>query len=79
MPQINLFSDTAGLVSNTDWAYAGIFAVAVRFQNQDQFWILHQKLHGACIFDFFKNPQNEVVWPFLVFLVILVPELIVFR
>ena len=25
------------------WAYAGIFPVAVRIQNQDQFWISHQK------------------------------------
>ena len=24
-----------------EWAYAGIFAVAVRIQNQDQFWIYH--------------------------------------
>ena len=24
-----------------EWAYAGIFAVAVRFQNKDQFWIPH--------------------------------------
>ena len=39
--------------STADWAYASIFAVAVRFQNQDQFWIPRPKLHGACIFGFF--------------------------
>ncbi len=44
-----------------EWAYAGIIAVAVRFQNQDQFWIPHQKLHGACVFDFFKKLKNELV------------------
>ena len=38
-----------------NWAYAGIFAVDVCFQNQDQFWIPHQKLHGAYIFDFFRK------------------------
>ena len=57
--------------SIADWAYAGIFAVAVRFQNQDQFWIPQPKLHGACILGFFKKSQNEVVWSFLVFLAIL--------
>ena len=30
-----------------EWAYAHIFAVAVRFQNQDQFWISHQKNQGS--------------------------------
>ena len=38
-----------------DWAYASIFAVAVQFQDKDQFWIPHQKLHGACVLDFLKN------------------------
>ena len=26
-----------------EWAYAGIFAVAIRFQNQGQSWISHKK------------------------------------
>ena len=60
-----------------DWAYAGIFAVAVRFQNQDQFWIPRQKLHWACILDFFEKSQNEHVLAVMVILAILVPELIV--
>ena len=38
-----------------DWAYTGIFAVVVRFQNQNQFWISHQELHGACDLEFLKN------------------------
>ena len=29
-----------------EWAYAGIFAVAVQVQKQDQFWISHQKKQG---------------------------------
>ncbi len=43
----------------SEWAYAaGIFAVAVRFQNQDKFWISHIKLHGAWVFDFFEKSKN---------------------
>ena len=41
-----------------EWAYAGIFAVAVRFQNQEQFWISHQKNQFFC---FFKILKNELV------------------
>ena len=33
-----------------EWAYTGIFAVAVRIQNQDQFWISHQKIRGRFLF-----------------------------
>ena len=29
-----------------EWAYAGIFAVAVQFKNKDQFWISNQKISG---------------------------------
>ena len=53
-----------------EWAYAGIFAVAVRFQNQDQFWIPHQKLHVACVLDFFDISKNKLVWPNMLFLAI---------
>ena len=67
-----------GYIAIADWAYVGIFAVAVQFENQDKFWIPNQKLHVACILDFSKKNQNELVCPFLVFfLAILVPELIV--
>ena len=34
------------------WDYVTTFAVGVLFQIQDHFWILHQKLHGACYLDF---------------------------
>ena len=40
--------------SIADWAYASIFAVEVRFQIQDQFWIPQLELHGACILGFWK-------------------------
>ena len=33
-----------GWLAIAEWAYAGIFAVTVQFQNQDKFWIPHQKL-----------------------------------
>ena len=40
----------------SDWAYANIFAVAVRFQIQDQFWIPHhQLLYTGHVFDLFWN------------------------
>ena len=46
--------------------------MAVRFQNQDQFWIPQPKLHVACILDFFfEKSKNELVRPKMVFLVIL--------
>ena len=53
------------------WAYASIFAVAVRFQIQDQFWILWPQLHAACILDFLEKSKNELVRPKTVFLAIL--------
>ena len=40
------------------WAYASIFAVAVRFQIHDQFWIPRPKLHGTCTLDFFSKIQK---------------------
>ena len=38
-----------------EWAYAGIFAVAVQFQNQDDFWISHQKNQGSFFSIFFSK------------------------
>ena len=66
-------------IAIADKAYRGMFAVAVRFQNQDQFWIPHQKLHRACNLDFSEKSQNELVWQFSMFLAILVQESIVVR
>ena len=51
-----------------EWACAGIFAVAVQFQNQDHFLISHQKLHE---FFFFEKSKNELVWSKMMFLAIL--------
>ena len=53
-----------------EWAYASIFAVAVQFQNKDQFWISRQK-SGVVFLIFFEKPKNELVRPKMVFLVIL--------
>ena len=55
-----------------EWAYVCIFVVTVWFQNQDQFRFLikHYRSH----FLFFVISQNELVWPFLVFLAILLPR-----
>ena len=39
-----------------EWAYAGMFDVAARFQNHDQFWISHQKNQGSFFFIF---PESE--------------------
>ena len=50
-----------------EWAYAGIFAVAVRFQNQDQYWISHQK-SGFFIFLFFRNVARTAKKMFLAIL-----------
>ena len=47
--------------SDGHWGYAGIFAVEVRFQVRDQFWIPQPKLHGAKYLIFFVKPQNMVV------------------
>ena len=47
---------TAGLSISYSWivdkidtgtTYSGIFAVEVRFQHRDQFWVPQPKLHGA--------------------------------
>ena len=40
--------------------YVIIFAVEVRFQIGDQFWIPYQTLHRTCYL-FFVNPQNMLV------------------
>ena len=53
-----------------EWAYASIFAVAVRIQNQDQFWISHQKIRDH-FFNFFEKSKNELVRPKTMFLAIL--------
>ena len=46
-----------GLAMVAKWAYAGTFAVAVRFQNQDQFWVSHQKIRGH----FFIFPESRTM------------------
>ena len=40
------------------WAYASIFAVDVRFQDSDELWISHSKLHGACFLIFCKSSKR---------------------
>ena len=40
-----------------EWTYVGIFAVAVRFQNQNQFWVSHQKNQGSFSFIFSKSQR----------------------
>ena len=45
-----------------EWVYACIFAVEVRFQIRDQFWIPQLKLHGEC------DLQNILFALLLVFL-----------
>ena len=52
-----------------EWAYAGIFAVAVQCQNQDQFWISRQTNRG--VFYLFIKSKNELVRPKMMFLAIL--------
>ena len=49
---LELQLDLSGIA---EWAYAGIFAVAGRFQNQDQFWISHQNILRGCFFVFSKS------------------------
>ena len=61
------------------WAYASIFAVVVRFQIRDQFWVPQPKLHRACILDFFEKSKNELVRPKMVFLAILAKNMIVLQ
>ena len=41
-----------------EWTYAVIFAAAVQFQNQDNFWISHQNLRGR--FYLFEKLKNEL-------------------
>ena len=50
-----------------EWAYAGIFAVAARFQNQDQFWISRQRNQGLFFFRFSEKSKNELVRPKMMF------------
>jgi len=47
--------------SDGHWDCAGIFAVEVRFQIWDQFWIPQPKLHGAKYLMFFVKHQNGLV------------------
>ena len=50
-------------IMQPDWlriagrAYAGIFAVTIQLQNQDQFWISHQRNQGS-FFSFFRKVKN---------------------
>ena len=37
--------------------YTGIFAVAVQFQNNDQFWVSYQRNQGS-FFSFFQKVEN---------------------
>ena len=46
-----------------EWAYAGIFAVSVRFQNQDQFWVSHQTNLVWFFCFFFKKSKNDLARP----------------
>ena len=56
-----------------EWAYASIFTVAVQIQNQDQFWISHQKIRGC----FFEKLKNELMRPKMMFLAILVKMVLI--
>ena len=58
---------TAGLTNDCRVNLGWYFAVAVRFQNQDQFWISDQKLQGL-IFLFLEQSKNELLWPKMMFL-----------
>ena len=61
------------------WAYASTFAVAVWFQNKDQFWIPPPKLHEACFFSIFrKTEKTSLQGRFLCFLAILAKKMMVF-
>ena len=60
-----------------EWAYAGIFALAIRLQNQDQFWISHKKIRGR-YYIFFEKSKNEPVRPKMVFLAILAKFRLIF-
>ena len=65
---------TTGFAKDCRVTCADIFAVAVRFQNQDQCWIPHQKLQGGILFYFIEKLKNELVWPKMMYLAILLPE-----
>ena len=52
-----------------EWAYASIFTVAVQIQNQDQFWISHQKIRGRFLI-FSKSKKKELVRKKTMFLAI---------
>ena len=41
-----------------EWAYTDMFAVVVRFQNQDQFWISHQKDQAWFFFNFSRKVET---------------------
>ena len=62
------------LLRIAEWACDGIFSVAVWFQNQDQnedqFSIPCQRLHGS-FYNVFEKSKNELVWPKMMFSVIL--------
>ena len=50
-----------------EWAYAGIFAVAVRIQNQGQFCISHKKNQGSFLFSKSQKMSSyRLVWPCLI-------------
>ena len=64
IPSITFSEDTSislqlGWQWIAEWAYVGIFAVAVRIQNQDQFWISCQKNQGL-FFNFLEKLKNEL-------------------
>ena len=47
--------------SDGHWNYADIFAVEVRFQIRDQFWVLQLKIHWTKYLIFLAKPQNGLV------------------
>ena len=57
--------------SIADWAYAGFFAVEVQFHIRDQFGFLSPNYTGRVFWIFFEKSRNKLVWPFLMFLVVL--------
>ena len=58
------------------WDVVTTFAVEVRFQIRDQFWIPQPKLHGACYLRFFNKTSTRTGFLrfLLVFLLNLVPK-----
>ena len=59
---------TTGLAMDCRLGHAGMLVVAIRFQNQDQFWVSHQKVRGHF---FFEKSKNELAQPKMVILAIL--------